>query len=860
MPARSDAATLEAQVRDALAHLYDPVHLQTHPLAAPLGGARTLRKSIEEAVDALKPPRDGRPRPGAVRRYELLRLRYLEAEAVDEVQRKLLIGRSEYYREHERAIAAVASLLRERGRPSDAPTASTPVHAESPAPTVPPPPTTDPQLAEPLTSFIGREAELTEIERLLGTTRLVTLTGPGGSGKTRLALAAARAANEQFRDGVVFVSLAPLVDPALVLPTVAQALGVRAAAGQHVAEALANYLRARAALLVLDNFEQVLPAADGVAALLRACRQLTVLVTSRAPLRVYGEHELAVPPLPVPPASESSDLGGYEAVRLFAERARAARDGFVVTPENAAVVAEVCRRVDGLPLAIELAAARIRLFDPAGLLARMGTALPVLIGGARDLPSRQRTLRGAIGWSHDLLSDADRMLFRRLAVLADGFTLEAAEVVCGRDGDLDVVGGVESLLAQSLLQRDDAGGVPRFRMLELVREYAVERLAEAGELSRMRRTHATYFVEWIAALVHRSEDAVWLDAQAREYGNLRAALGWTVEADEAELSLTLTDLMTWFWNVRGDRAEGRDWLTRVLALPSAQARTAARARELRHLAVMCWMAGDPAGRERGYKESLAIAREVGDDAGVVESLCQLSPLALDRGDVVAARALAEEAVALGRRVGKDVLAARALNHLGLVATQVGEFPEARSRFEEALALQRTVKDVWGMGFVLGNLGRLASIEGDHVEAERLHLAQRDVFDRGGDRAGQLDAEVMRAQAAVRRGDGEAARALLLGALPQLRRIANPPILIQAMETLACVVAGSEPERALRWLGAADAARDALVMARRSWSVETIDAALAPALATMPPEAFRAARQAGRTMTIEDAVTEALERS
>ena len=434
------------------------------------------------------------------------------------------------------------------------------------------------------TTFIGREREVAEARALLEGTRALTLTGPGGTGKTRLALQVAAESCEAYRDRAVFVALAALKDPSLVASTVAAAMGVQEEAGRPILASLTERLAGMEVLLVLDNYEQLLPAAPLVGELLAAGPGVRVLVTSRAPLRVAGEREYEVRPLALPETAGATpeELAESEAVALFVERARAIEPGFALGPENAAAVAAICAALDGLPLAIELAAARVRLLSPQAILERLGASLPLLTGGPRDRPERQRTLRGAIQWSHDLLDPDGQTMFRWLAVFAGGWTFVAAEAVCSPPGGpaLDTLETLDALVQHSLARRDDSAPRPRFRMLQTIREFGLERLAESGEDPEIHERHAQVFLklaEEAAGELTGPGQAVWLDRLAGDHDNLRAALRWSVDADRAATGLLIAAAIWRFWQLRDHLAEGEAWLTELLALPSAAEETPARA-------------------------------------------------------------------------------------------------------------------------------------------------------------------------------------------------------------------------------------------------------------------------------------------
>jgi predicted ATPase/class 3 adenylate cyclase len=532
------------------------------------------------------------------------------------------------------------------------------------------------------TRFLGREHDLARIVALLHdpAVRLVTLTGPGGTGKTRLAMQAAAELLDAFPDGVFFVPLAALTDAELVPSAVASAVGLREAGGPPPTEALRQALAGKRLLLVLDNLEQVAEAAPFVGDLVAASAELRVLATSRLPLRLRAEREYPVPPLGLPPRHGASpeEILRFEAVRLFVERAQAVNPGFILSPETAAAVAEIVRRLDGLPLAIELAAARIRILPPATLLARLERRLPLLTGGPRDAPARQQTLRDAIEWSHDLLTPEEHRLYRRLAVFAGGAALEAVESVTNPAGELDVFGGLDRLVEHNLL-RSEAGpdDEPRFTMLETIREYGLERLERSGEAKATRRAHAEFFV----ALAEEAEpeltgpqQVAWMDRLEAEHDNLRAALGWALDTD-AQIALQLAGGLGWFWFLRGYLNEGSAWLDRTLVVRSEPGPLHVRAyaaagRLVRHL-------GDYRRAIALQETSLELARTFQDRRAEALALHELGVLAgLDEGDAVREAALMEASLALWRDLGDAWGSARALNNIGYEAYLQGDLDRA----------------------------------------------------------------------------------------------------------------------------------------------------------------------------------------
>src|SRR5215217_3899567 len=500
------------------------------------------------------------------------------------------------------------------------------------------------------TTFVGRSQELLRVQELLSdpAVRTLTLTGPGGIGKTRLSLAVAAALIERYPDGVWFVPLATLSDPDLVLPAIARVFGVRESVDQSTLDALIAYLQERDTLLVLDNLEQVLGAAPSIAELVAACPRLTVLMTSRAPLGIAGEMIFPVPPLAVPfgdrPGSRAdiSGLADNDAIRLFANRAKLVRPIFAVTAENIEAISAVCRRLDGLPLAIELAAARTRLLTPAQLLARLESRLPFLTGGPRDLPARQQTLRAAIDWSYDLLEPAEQRLLARLGVFRGGATLDAVEAVCPDDdaaaiAAADVFDLVESLARQSLLAVDEAAPVPRVRMLETIREYALDRLTQSGKGEHVAARHAAYyldFAERAATAFATEEQADWLDLAALDLDNLRAALDLFAKSGAAAESAQLAGALWHFWWIRGHLSEGRERLQRALDMSDGDGvPPTVRARALDGAGVLAEAQGDVARAARFHDEALTLWQTAGDRIGQARSLENLGLIELhDRGN------------------------------------------------------------------------------------------------------------------------------------------------------------------------------------------------------------------------------------
>ncbi|WP_213957818.1 tetratricopeptide repeat protein [Variovorax sp. dw_954] len=629
-------------------------------------------------------------------------------------------------------------------------------------------------LPQPLTSFIGREREIAEVRQWLATTRLLTLGGAGGCGKTRLALQVAASMLERYPDGVWFVELAPLGDPSLVAQAMAKALGITEQSGKDLMETVAEWLASRQLLLLLDNAEHLLEACARLAdTLLRRCAGLTLLVTSRERLGIEGELTYRVPSLSVPQAQSdatSEDVLSCEAARLFIDRARLQRPDFEVAAKNAAALASICRRLDGIALAIELVAPQVRVMSLQALSHRLDDRFGMLTGGSRTALPRHRTLRSLIDWSHELLGAAEKVALRRASVFAGGWTLQAAEAVCS-GGDIDraeVLERLASLVDKNLVTIDMQGDESRFGLLETVRHYARDRLRESGEDEPLRDRHVEYFLAMAGRLLDPLQTDSELQAKLlqldQEHDNVRAALAWCETSPaRSTKGLALAGQLHWFWRMRGHYGEGRGWIARLLAIAPDTERGEAHASAFHAAGSLAYLQGDYAVAERRHRAALAIWSRLGNRRGNVRSLISLGSIADARGEPAAARGLYEDALAIAREIGDRRSISMGLHCLGAVAYNAGDYAAAQALLEECVAVSRDI-GAWRAAVALSVLGEVRHAQGALDAAESLLLEALKGHRELGDRPGMAKTLVGLSTVAHDRGDIAAARARLIEAL------------------------------------------------------------------------------------------------
>jgi predicted ATPase len=722
------------------------------------------------------------------------------------------------------------------------------------------------------TGFVGREKEVAAAKELLlrEDVTLVTVTGPGGIGKTRLALEVANGLIERFPGGVHFVPLSPVNDPGLLASVIVQTLGIRGAGGQSPLEILKKNLQdalGAPTLLVLDNFEHLIKAAPTVADLLAMGPNLKILATSRAALHVYGEHEFPVPPLALPDSRSTppvEDLAQYPAVALFVQRAVAAKPGFELNSQNASAIIEICTRLDGLPLAIELAAARVKVLSPAAMRTRLASRLQLLTGGARDLPQRQQTLRAAIDWSFDLLSAPEQKLFRRLSVFVGGCTLEGAEAVCDTkaDLDLDLLDGMTSMVDKSLLQQvEHVNAESRFVMLETIREYAREKLEASQEETATRRAHAAYCLVLAEEEVTEQgggEGAQWLERLALEHDNFRAALEWLTETANAEWGLRLGAALFRFWEGREYLTEGRDRLGKLLNLPGSEAPTKARLRAAFAAGILATAQGDYRSADALISESLGIAHQLHDKQAVAVSLNALAVLARDQNDLAVSHALFEESLVLWRESGDPRAVARALSNLASVVKLQGDHARTCALHAECLSIFRELGDRTGVAWSLNYQGDVARDQGDFADAQALCEQALAIFREVGDRWGIAGTLADLGTLAREQQDCATAHALYRESLKIFQELEHKRGVARLLECFACAAASqSQAERALRLAGAAAALRQNIGAPLTPAEKSKLETVLSPARQILSNPAGASAWLEGWDMPVEKAIEEVL---
>jgi predicted ATPase/tetratricopeptide (TPR) repeat protein len=721
----------------------------------------------------------------------------------------------------------------------------------------------------PRNPLIGREQELKAACDLLlrDDVALVTLTGTSGTGKSRLGIQIALEMQDHFADGVYLVELESINNPDRVIPAIANTLAVKeVAGGQPLIETLINFLRTKQVLLLLDNFEHILAAAPKIAELLEACPQTKILVTSRAPLHLRPEREFPVSSLAIPPEElDPQLLIQYASVELFVQRAQGIKPDFHLTYQNALSVAKICQRLDGLPLAIELASARIRMLSPQALLARLQHGFEVLRGGTRDLPERQQTMYSAIDWSYNLLTDECKRLLRRLSVFVGSWTLESAEAVCNFEDEegLQVYSGLEILVDNNLLKPpEELNGEIRFKMLETIHSYTHDRLIESGESELIQFRHMQYFMHLVEkADVEKygsDKQYVWRKRLEAELDNLRAAMGWTLEQRNFECELRITTALWRFWWTHGYWREGLQWLELGLvggeSIPDA-----VRAKALTRMGWLIHKLGDNPRAIKTLREGLELWREINDPAGIALTLSNLGGIVLTQGDYAGAIAMLEEALQLRQELSDQRGVCATLMNIGLAVERQGDNERAIELYSESLVLARTIEDDYSLGIALINLGVLRRAQGAYQQAEACFVEAESVYQRLGDRAGVANSILSQGLNALKRGDYSQAFDLMAEAIMVLQELGEKRLTLVGVWGMA-VLAKERDQliRATRLFSAYHTLYKAVEIISPTWQAES-DSLLVSLRNKLDEPAFNAAWSEGSEMSLEESVSYALEK-